>query len=118
MSDSHGAQSGERKCVDSFPNWAPGCPGLPAIGCRETDLIDKKSIRCYRAVTCALSLWACMGLAPRCALAQASKGEVCPRPPAGSAVPEPEDLRSQNGVLRVELTFLNFRDPRGQARYC
>src|SRR5208282_6945290 len=67
---------------------------------------------------CALSLWACMGLAPRCALAQASKGEVCPRPPAGSAVPEPEDLRSQNGVLRVELTFLNFRDPRGQARYC
>ncbi len=31
----------------------------------------------------------------------------CPRPSAGSLVPEPEDLRSQNGVLKVDLTDHN-----------
>jgi FtsP/CotA-like multicopper oxidase with cupredoxin domain len=81
-------------------------------------LSTMRLIRCYRAVTMAACLWACLGLAPRCALAQASPGDPCPRPPAGGAVPEPEDLRSRNGVLRVELTFVNYRDARGQVRYC
>lgn len=45
-------------------------------------------------------------------------GEGCPRPFIGSFVPEPEDLRSENGVLKVELTYTNFRDARGQLHFC
>jgi FtsP/CotA-like multicopper oxidase with cupredoxin domain len=44
--------------------------------------------------------------------------DVCPRPLIGSLVPEPEDLRSENGVLKVELTYTNFRDARGQMHFC
>jgi hypothetical protein len=34
---------------------------------------------------------------------------VCPRPTAGSVVQEPEDLRSRNGVLKVDLSVRNER---------
>ena len=44
--------------------------------------------------------------------------DVCPRPMIGGVVPEPADLRSENGVLKVELTYTNFRDARGQIHYC
>ncbi len=44
--------------------------------------------------------------------------DVCPRPPAGSKVSEPEDLRSENGVLRADFTYRNFLDDHGQMRYC
>jgi len=44
--------------------------------------------------------------------------EICPRPPAGTAVPEPEDLRSENGVLEVDFTYRNSLDDHGQMRYC
>jgi FtsP/CotA-like multicopper oxidase with cupredoxin domain len=44
--------------------------------------------------------------------------EACPRPAPGSAVPEPEDLRSRDGVLRVELTLRNSRQSDGRVRYC
>jgi FtsP/CotA-like multicopper oxidase with cupredoxin domain len=50
--------------------------------------------------------------------AQESTREVCPRPAAGSVVPEPEDLRSQNGVLAVELTVRNEKRKDGSIRYC
>ncbi len=39
-------------------------------------------------------------LAPLCVQAE----KVCPRPEPGSKVEEPEDLRSQNGVLEAHLT--------------
>jgi FtsP/CotA-like multicopper oxidase with cupredoxin domain len=48
---------------------------------------------------------------------QVTDGAVCPRPPAGSEVPEPTDLRSQNGTLEVDITYRNFLD-RGEVRYC
>lgn len=50
--------------------------------------------------------------------AQPTPRETCPRPPAGSAVPEPEDLRSRNGVLKVDLTIHNVTAPDGLIRYC
>jgi FtsP/CotA-like multicopper oxidase with cupredoxin domain len=43
---------------------------------------------------------------------------VCPRPAPGSAVPEPRDLRSHDGVLKVDLTFRNVPGPKGSKRYC
>ena len=42
----------------------------------------------------------------------------CPRPAIGSSVPEPEDLRSKNGVLKVDLTIYNSAEPGGSTRYC
>jgi FtsP/CotA-like multicopper oxidase with cupredoxin domain len=44
--------------------------------------------------------------------------EACVRPSAGSVVPEPEDLRSRNGVLKVELTIRNTAEADGSTRYC
>ncbi|MGD0907510.1 MAG: multicopper oxidase domain-containing protein [Candidatus Acidiferrales bacterium] len=52
------------------------------------------------------------------AMAQASKNEVCPRPPARSSVSEPEDLRSENGVLRVDFAYRSSVDANGKLRYC
>jgi FtsP/CotA-like multicopper oxidase with cupredoxin domain len=52
------------------------------------------------------------------ARAQATQNEVCPRPAIGSEVPEPLDLRSTNGVLKVDLTYRNYKDSTGRTRYC
>jgi FtsP/CotA-like multicopper oxidase with cupredoxin domain len=50
--------------------------------------------------------------------AQEALQERCPRPEPGSAVPEPEDLRSQNGVLKVDLAVRNSAEKDGSVRYC
>src|SRR5271168_4732738 len=44
--------------------------------------------------------------------------DACPRPAPGSAVAEPEDLRSVNGVLQVDLTVRNSTEKDGSTRYC
>jgi FtsP/CotA-like multicopper oxidase with cupredoxin domain len=44
--------------------------------------------------------------------------EECARPAIGSIVPEPRDLRSINGVLRLDLTIRNIREANGEVRYC
>jgi FtsP/CotA-like multicopper oxidase with cupredoxin domain len=50
--------------------------------------------------------------------AQAKSDDVCRRGGLGSAVPEPADLRSANGELKVELSFRSSVDLHGQTRYC
>src|SRR6202041_3711470 len=63
------------------------------------------------------SVWAAVALlclAPLCLRAES----VCPRPAGGSVVEEPEDLRSQNGVLEAKLTASNVAQGNGSARYC
>jgi FtsP/CotA-like multicopper oxidase with cupredoxin domain len=50
--------------------------------------------------------------------AQVPTKNICPRPQQASTVEEPEDLRSQNGVLEVELTAIDGADGNGAARYC
>ena len=57
---------------------------------------------------CYANLWA----------AQAASNKTCARPLAGVTVPEPADLRSHDGELRVELTIHNYRAPDGSIRYC
>jgi FtsP/CotA-like multicopper oxidase with cupredoxin domain len=47
-----------------------------------------------------------------------ARNDACRRPAAGSTVPEPEDLRSRNGVLKVELTIHNTAEADGSTRYC
>ena len=50
--------------------------------------------------------------------AQTSATEACPRPAAGGVIPEPQDLRSENGVLQVKVAFRNEVDADGHVRYC
>ena len=45
-------------------------------------------------------------------------GATCARPAVGSSVSEPADLRSQDGVLQVDLTIQNYEEPDGSIRYC
>src|SRR5262249_43401385 len=56
--------------------------------------------------------------AARPASAQKPPTESCPRLAPGSAVPEPEDLRSHDGVLQVDLVFRSDIDAHGRRRYC
>jgi FtsP/CotA-like multicopper oxidase with cupredoxin domain len=44
--------------------------------------------------------------------------EVCPRPAQGSAVAEPDDLRSRNGILKVDFTIRSDAQADGSTRYC
>jgi len=68
----------------------------------------------------AIALIAFFSLAHLCpgVRAQQSPNTFCPRPSPGAAVPEPEDLRSHNGVLKVDLTVRNFTEPDGAKRFC
>jgi FtsP/CotA-like multicopper oxidase with cupredoxin domain len=50
--------------------------------------------------------------------AQDTSQNACPRPQTGSVIREPRDLRSQNGVLQVELTIHSYVEPGGSTRYC
>jgi FtsP/CotA-like multicopper oxidase with cupredoxin domain len=50
--------------------------------------------------------------------AQAAHGDPCLRLPAGSVVPQPEDLRSHNGVLKVDLSVHDYKEADGSTRYC
>jgi FtsP/CotA-like multicopper oxidase with cupredoxin domain len=61
----------------------------------------------------------CLGFA-QSAAALDLKGapETCPRPAPGSVVTEPVDLRSRNGVLKLELTVHNAKQSDGSIRYC
>jgi FtsP/CotA-like multicopper oxidase with cupredoxin domain len=64
-----------------------------------------------------ISVWATVVvvcLAQWCAHAQST----CPRPEPGSVVREPENLRSQNGVLEAQLTARNAAQADGTIRYC
>src|SRR5579862_2601153 len=59
-----------------------------------------------------------IALGPASAFAQKPADKNCPRPAAGSAIVEPENLRSHDGVLEVELSYTNYLDPNGHMRYC
>jgi FtsP/CotA-like multicopper oxidase with cupredoxin domain len=64
-----------------------------------------------------ISVWATvvvLCLAHSCVRAES----VCPRPEQGSKVEEPEDLRSQNGVLEAHLTASNAAQSNDAIRYC
>ena len=78
----------------------------------SSELIRSTLLRLFVLLFIALSV------APAAVLGQGVEKDVCPRPRAGSIVPEPPDLRSESGVLRVELTYTNFRDALGQMHYC
>ncbi len=59
----------------------------------------------------------CLTLAGSTLYAQSAQ-QVCPRPLPGSLVTEPEELRSRDGMLRVELTARSEKQSDGSTRYC
>ena len=59
-----------------------------------------------------------LGAAPPLRAGTATASQVCPRPPPGTVVPEPEDLRSENGALQVEMHVRNQREADGSWRFC
>jgi FtsP/CotA-like multicopper oxidase with cupredoxin domain len=65
------------------------------------------------------SVWAAATVLCFCCLHPLTHAEqVCPRPQPGSVIEEPQDLRSQNGILEVRLTANNAPDANGSIRYC
>jgi FtsP/CotA-like multicopper oxidase with cupredoxin domain len=54
----------------------------------------------------------------RVAGAREAVQDPCPRPAPGMEVPEPKDLRSQDGVLTLALTIHNYKEKDGSTRYC
>jgi len=53
-----------------------------------------------------------------CAAVPQAEPDPCARPPAGSLVADPAELRSRVGVLSVELAVRNHREDDGSIRYC
>ncbi len=60
----------------------------------------------------------CLAFFPQSAFAQKMPTDICARPSLGSAVPEPEDLRSQKGILKVNLTVRSVSEPGKPDRFC
>jgi len=60
---------------------------------------------------------AALAIGPTYARAQKS-AEACPRPSPGTAVPEPAEIHSQNGLLKVTFAFRRSVQPDGSVRYC
>jgi FtsP/CotA-like multicopper oxidase with cupredoxin domain len=48
----------------------------------------------------------------------ASLSQVCPRPAPGAVVPEPVDIRSENGILQIDMHIRNQRETDGSWRFC
>jgi FtsP/CotA-like multicopper oxidase with cupredoxin domain len=71
---------------------------------------------CWR-IALAGTLFSASGL---CGYAQAQTAgqEVCPRPLPNGVIAEPEELRSEQGTLSVDLAFRNQLDEQGRMRYC
>jgi hypothetical protein len=60
----------------------------------------------------------CLAFFPQSAFAQKMPTDICARPSLGSVVPESEDLRSQNGILKVNLTVRRVSEPGKSDRFC
>jgi FtsP/CotA-like multicopper oxidase with cupredoxin domain len=68
-----------------------------------------------------LSFTACVALAiltPPTAEAADRADDPCARPAPGSAVPEPAERRSEDGVLELALTMRDHREADGSIRFC
>ena len=74
------------------------------------------SVRVMRVLCAAFALSGLMLAAQRARAAEPTS--PCPRPAPGSAVPEPENVRSRDGELYVDLSVRNGREPDGSVRYC
>ena len=79
------------------------------------------TISCVIAAVClglaASSLTAWLGATGLQGVPQKQQ-DVCARPEPGSAILEPEELRSHGGILETDLRILDQKLPDGTTRYC
>jgi hypothetical protein len=47
-----------------------------------------------------------------------AQNNSCVRPEPGSEIPEPQELRSHDGILELDLDILDQKLPDGTTRYC
>ncbi len=66
------------------------------------------------STSAAMSVAACSAFA----FAQATSHAACPIPAPGGVVDSPQELRSRDGILRVNLAFRSGVDSDGRTRYC
>jgi FtsP/CotA-like multicopper oxidase with cupredoxin domain len=64
------------------------------------------------------SLALCLASWSGCATAQSIPANPCPRPQAGSVVFDPQDVRSRDGILQIDLTVHGTTEADGSSRYC
>jgi hypothetical protein len=83
---------------------------------REFNGIRHRVTRISSAVAVAIS--ALLMAAGRTAGVKNGALDPCPRPAPGSVVMDPEDLRSSNGVLNLDLMIRNYPQPDGSVHYC
>jgi FtsP/CotA-like multicopper oxidase with cupredoxin domain len=84
-------------------------------------------LRRFSLLSCVLAA-VCLGLAVSSLTAWLSAAalpvpkqaqrDVCARPAAGSALREPQDMRSHDGVLELDLSVHDENMPDGTSRYC
>ena len=72
------------------------------------------TLRVWLLACCA----ACAAMPAASKAAAPDRIDPCARPPAGSLVSDPADLRSVHGVLSLELALRNFRAADGSIHYC
>src|SRR5476649_2400511 len=72
------------------------------------------TLRVWLLACCA----ACAAMPAASKAAAPDRIDPCARPPAGSLVSDPAELRSVHGVLSLELALRNFRAADGSIHYC
>ena len=65
-----------------------------------------------------MALRALLAALTLCAASVAEAQDPCSRAAPSSAVPEPRDLHSEHGVLKVDLSIHDFKESDGSTRYC
>jgi FtsP/CotA-like multicopper oxidase with cupredoxin domain len=81
------------------------------MGQHASSSVRRTVVGGFRAFTLVLVISAGVG-------AQSAAHEACSRPVPGAVVAQPEDVRSENGVLTVELAFRDEHAADGGVRYC
>ena len=94
-------------------------PGLASHA--GTEFVPGKAEVCTAAPARVTAVTPVQAAPPAGARARASpppQANPCDRPEPGSLVGEPRDLRSVDGVLKVELRLRNAHESDGRTRYC
>jgi FtsP/CotA-like multicopper oxidase with cupredoxin domain len=106
----HGAQT---HCLEICALSAPKLCGLdrvPTLGLEAGTTVRKLVFIAFAVLILGQwhgDLWA-----------RETGNDACIRPSPTSVVPEPEDIRSRNGVLKVDLSIQNYKEADGSTRYC
>jgi FtsP/CotA-like multicopper oxidase with cupredoxin domain len=72
---------------------------------------------CLGLAVSSVTAWLSLSAAGLPALKVAAS-DVCARPAVGSAISEPQDVRSHDGVLELDLSVHDEKMPDGTSRYC